>query len=947
MLVALTKAATGIILYDSGDCAVYAPVVGQICAAIFESDSECLVDCLEALTDLAAESGRQLFKRSTMGQLVPALLHLMNEGDEVEIVTSSCELLVTLCEEMPGYFRKTNTAATVNAVQVLVSMMARSLVDDGEAWSRANAEDDLEEEELDLLAQQALDRLSMALGERAFLGPAFAIISGFLRGSDRASWHQAYAGLMSIACIAEGCAAEMEDQLVGVLGMVWPAFAHPHPRVQWAACHALGQLCSDFGGTIQDLFSREALNHLVGLLSSSGEARVQAHAAAALVNFAEGVDAGLIDPFLDELFSRLVSLLAGGSSVLYLQEQLIATIASFAGAAGPRFIRYYGQIVPMLLDALRMPSSSQIRMLQCRALEAATLIVVAVGKDEALAAGPQLAQLLELMILIEKAQQQTEQEKDFDSAADPMLEYLQLAWVRMAQVLGSDLASANNGELLQLLIFPRFLKDAQAEADVTLLDADASTDAYNPEEWDFCTIRGRQLGIHTATLTAKAAAIENLAIIIEAVGAAFGPCAATTYAAIMPLLRFNLSEDVAIASAELIGNLVNAIHPAGWPEEATKELLATALLKFGPEPAYTAAAMDALARIVPWVPGSFLLSELERHIGGADGLIILLGKSISEAERRLQQKQRSPAADDEGDEDGNSEDEFLEDESSILYALARLVTAVFKIHGKAALAPLTSLWQFCLKLSEKIQYGDLCHASLCILDDLVQFGGEEAFASFPTASPSSHPILEALHRGLANQEDLDIRQAAIFGVGKCAEAAPRHTRSFVMAMLPGLLDLLDDPMARMPSHHLVTDNVVSALARIITAYPEIITDGTNKKVANILGHWAASLPVLHDEDEIVPVVAFLLTQLAQPERAELILAPPSAKTTAEEHLTNLFKAIVDTLVDGDSEEVLVKAGLRDSLLQACNIVVQPRLRADLIGPILANLTHAQLEKLQK
>jgi hypothetical protein len=76
--------------------------------------------------------------------------------------------------------------------------------------------------------------------------------------------------------------------------------------------------------------------------------RVQAHAAAALINFCEGVAHDTLVPYLDPIVERLLKLLhAGGGSGVgakrYVQEQAITTLAMVADASEATFAKvcYY------------------------------------------------------------------------------------------------------------------------------------------------------------------------------------------------------------------------------------------------------------------------------------------------------------------------------------------------------------------------------------------------------------------------------------------------------------------------------------------------------------------------------------------------------------------------------------------------------------------------------
>ena len=65
----------------------------------------------------------------------------------------------------------------------------------------------------------------------------------------------------------------------------------------------------------------------------------------------------------------------------YVQEQVLTTIAIIADAAEKKFIKYHSTLLPMLLGFLRSDLGPENRMLTGKCIECATLIAVAVGKD--------------------------------------------------------------------------------------------------------------------------------------------------------------------------------------------------------------------------------------------------------------------------------------------------------------------------------------------------------------------------------------------------------------------------------------------------------------------------------------------------------------------------------------------------------------------------------------
>lgn len=159
------------------------------------------------------------------------------------------------------------------------------------------------------------------------------------------------------------------DQILSEL--VVPALKDPHPRVRWAGCNAIGQMSTDFAGTMQEKYHDIILKNIIPVLDSS-KPRVQSHAAAALVNFCEEAEKDILEPYLGILLQKLLQLLR--SPKRFVQEQALSTIATIADSAETAFGEYYSTLMPLLFNVLREEQSKEYRLLRAKAMECATLI---------------------------------------------------------------------------------------------------------------------------------------------------------------------------------------------------------------------------------------------------------------------------------------------------------------------------------------------------------------------------------------------------------------------------------------------------------------------------------------------------------------------------------------------------------------------------------------------
>lgn len=213
-----------------------------------------------------------------------------------------------------------------------------------------------------------MDRLANKLGGQTLLPPTFNWLPRMMSST---AWRDRHASLMAISAISEGCNEGMIGELDKVLELVLPSLRDPHPRVRWAACNALGQMSTDFAGTMQENYHQVVIPAIIPVLAAK-EPRVQSHAAAALVNFCEEAEKEVLEPYLDNLLSHLLSLLE--SPKRFVQEQALSTIATVADSAEAAFSKYYDTLMPLLFNVLREEQSKEYRLLRAKAMECATLI---------------------------------------------------------------------------------------------------------------------------------------------------------------------------------------------------------------------------------------------------------------------------------------------------------------------------------------------------------------------------------------------------------------------------------------------------------------------------------------------------------------------------------------------------------------------------------------------
>ncbi|KAJ3143227.1 hypothetical protein HK100_000026 [Physocladia obscura] len=795
------------------------PVILTTLAGLTEE--KLVVDSFSYLIDLA-ESDPRLF-REHLPSLIDFVATVMrNEQLDSPTRQTAVELLIALAEARPGMIRKL-PQFTSTIVPLLLGWMAK--IEDSESWYTTddlNSEDDDNDEDY-VFAEQAIDRLSLALGGKSMLSIAFNLIPKLLISAD---WQSRHAGLLAISVMGEGCRDVMIDSLKEVVDLVIPYLGDPHPRVRFAACNCIGQMCTDFAPTFQSDYNDIILSNLVPLMDDSANPRVQSHAAAALVNFMEDADKHKITPALDEIVRRLVGLL--NVEKTYVQEQAITTIATVADCAGKNFVNYYGSIMPVLINILQNATDKRFRLLRGKALECASLIGLAVEKEV-------FSQHVHQLLQILQAIQQEPKEDD-----DPVASYLLVAWARVCKVIGVDFVPYLS------VVIPPLIASAAVKPDMAVLDSDESEDKYPEDEgWEFISLGNQKFGIKTNVLEDKHTAVEMICTYARDLEEHFVPYVQTVMETTVPLLNFVFHDGVRHAAASTIPLLFNCLKRAHVPNEqiftywngVVEKLLDFMMTEM--DPGYSSHIYSTYSECLQYLGADFLTQDqMERFIVSAE-------KQLDEFVKRTRERNASRKDVDYDEEEEETLRMDEESDSELLAEIANSVHEIFKIAGVAFLSFIEPILPK-LKLFLTNSKDDTKHFGLCVFADVVEFCGP---ASFKYHTLFFEQFVQAL-----SSKDADVRQAAAYSVGICASKGGADFASGCIAALGPLGSLILDSKAKSTDNIMATENAISAVGKICASYNGARGFDSNQA----LTYWFNSMPILNDQDEANVSYSYLL-----------------------------------------------------------------------------------------
>lgn len=821
---------------------------------------EALANVLESLVELA-EMAPRMFK-----EMFPKIIEFCstvckNRDLEVNARLGALELLTTFAEVSPAMCKLTSSYAST-MVMINLSLLTEVSIDDEDAaeWNNNdNTEDDEDEPEYEA-ARQSLDRISLRLGGQSIATHLFLFVPSMCRST---SWRECFAALMALSACAEGCADLLIAEIPKILDLVLPCIDHPHSRVQFACCNALGQISTDFAGVIQRTSGDRILPALISKLTDKSVFKVQKHAAAALVNFCEAASNDVLDPFLDSLLNNLLALLQ--SPKRYVQEQVLTTIAIIADAAQKKFVKYHDALLPLLVNFLKSDLGEEYRLLKAKCVECATLISSAVGKD---IFSQHSDNLIDIMIALQETC------TDVD---DPLKSFLEQGWGRICKLIGKDFVK------YLPLVLPPLLQTAKAAQDISFLEEDEAEEFNNSEEWDVINLSGKLIAVHTAALDDKVTALDLLRIYAVQLREDFFPWVGEIAQEIaIPALDFYLHDGVRASSSLLLASLFKSVvYATGARSQETSSIWEQICVKLSevlrtePVPELLMAYHTSLVECMETLDPQILTTA---HL---DFLAEAVHANLNEIYERI--KNRDGEGDQFTEDVDDSEEEVTDEE--LLDELNRVITCLFKIGGtkfapfyEKLLAPLVS--SFIVDDNPSIK---LC--GLSVVCDIFKY-----FSEYPDLPNYLKYIIT---EGLTSPQ-AEIRQGAAHAIALAAQHEGSLYPSLCLESLPILFQVATFPDAKADENLPATENCVNAIARVCQAHGAAIGE-----FDHVISQWLALLPVLYDEEAASSCFSFL-SILMQNEH-------PAVKAQSLKVVESVLLALFHKAIRGNTAEVTIQA----------------------------------------
>uniref|UniRef100_A0A8C2L8C4 Karyopherin (importin) beta 3 n=1 Tax=Cyprinus carpio TaxID=7962 RepID=A0A8C2L8C4_CYPCA len=816
------------------------------------------------------------------------------------------EVIVTLSETAAAMLRKhTNIVAQIPQ---MLSMMVD--LEEDEEWAMA---DELEDDDFDsnaVAGESALDRIACGLGGKIVLPMIKQHIMQMLQNPD---WKYRHAGLMALSAIGEGCHQQMEAILSEIVSFVLLFCQDPHPRVRYAACNAIGQMATDFAPTFQKKFHDKVISALLQTMEDQTNPRVQAHAAAALINFTEDCPKTLLLPYLDSLVqhlhvimvAKLQELIQKGTKLVL--EQVVTSIASVADTAEEKFVPYYDLFMPSLKHIVENAVQKELRLLRGKTIECISLIGLAVGKEKFM---PDASAVMQLLL---------KTQTDFNDLEDddPQISYMISAWARMCKILGKEFQ-----QYLPVVMGP-LMKTASIKPEVALLDTQDMENMSEDDGWEFVNLGDQQsFGIKTAGLEEKATACQMLVCYAKELKEGFVEYTEQVVKLMVPLLKFYFHDDIlheTTITYHLYSSMPLLLECARvrGPEYLTQmwHFMCDALIKsIGTEPDSDVLSeiMHSFAKCIELMGDGCLNNEHFEELGG-----ILKGKL--EEHFKNQELRQAKRQDEDYDE---QVEETLQDEDDndvyILTKVSDILHSIFSSYREKVLPWFEQLLQLFVNLICPHRPWADRQWGLCIFDDVIEHCSP---SSFKYAEYFLRPMMQSLC-----DTSPEVRQAAAYGIGVMAQFGGENYRPAFTEAVPLLVGVIQAPDSRAKENVNATENCISAVAKVMKYRPECVN------VNEILPHWLSWLPLNEDKEEAVHTFNYLCDLIES--NNPIVLGPDN---------TNLPKIFV-IIADGVANESI--KGEDGCSKRMANVIRQVQVSGGLWTQCVSALNETQQKAIQ-
>ncbi|GMH82166.1 hypothetical protein TrVE_jg13002 [Triparma verrucosa] len=867
-------------------------IMSSVQSSITSSPDPCVTNLLQ-MSSLTI--GCPQFFASNLSHLTSSLNSITSEAR----LTPSIRLNASqvLCNVAAGLRKEVlacdkTTANFAGTMSDLICIVRDEVDDDLEGWMEDQPTFEpcqvWDEDDDSLAAESYLEALFHDLGGRISLPVVISSLQTL-----GTSWQSKRALLAVLERLFEACPVASKPHASQAVNLATEP--SQNPRVIHQSLQLLGCLCNK---SYVDQSDPKVLEFISNALASQG--KVVKHACAALISYCkggEGCEKSNLLPFLQPVMERLqsgplshVNTTATPGSPPILAAG-ISSIAAVASVVEDAFEPYYG-VTAGLLQVISMGVTpegacasanepSEMQTLRGKALEAFSIVGSAVGGKESAAfvqdANTVMSLIIKYFQYANKLATLTAASTSGHSVSIPPLpipmDDVQSSCARISGMMESDFV-----QFLPALL-PHLLRQAKAKNEMEVEDCtNGETDGQVDEDFESGTqsmtmkIPGvglKKITLNTNVVQEKAQASRALYEHAAALGSNFAPFSKVCSAAMIPNVSFQYNSEVRSTSAQALAPIFEASlayateeNVGGKPVTQAQRILpqqlfssiCNTIVKQLSEERGDPETMVALAGALSDVTGDayrcqIAVGRAPARLTDSEGrqlvtsLTTLAGECL---DRRRQLYEGARAAEDE-DEVAEYE-EALEAESELLTPLVDSIGYTLKSAGESFGPSFNGI--IAPNFGKMLEGGDDTRArfaAVCLFDDCVEHLGKDMAA---THAPT---LLKGVLAGIddsRNGGDMELKQAAVYGVAQIARQAPHVLATVARDVLAALCQIVQTG-ARDEEEVSLVENAVSALATMVLFKKARFTSalGGDANVANVKDLILNNFPIKEDETE--------------------------------------------------------------------------------------------------
>jgi len=540
----------------------------KLVSELYEDESIIMIEKLKTLIPQCLQSIKAMDKESVAFTSVLSEMDIpCYHGFFKEQVTQTLEVLIQVNSHhalsLIGHFRDEITADMMPVILDPIFRFLRPNEEDVQAWASEEKDEEDEQEEvdravdlLDTLGQHEYDKIQDGQSGINVMIKVFETVEK-LHGTNQ--WTDLVCALRALVTVSNFMTENF--MLNGTAKICTAAMDHEHPHVRHQAWVLLSQIATDHKEDLHELLDPESILQKYCQVESEQCMRVKVRILKSFKYFAADLDQEVATPFAVNLLRIFGSALTNE----LLSEHAISAIGMFCVSLDKECIPFYGELMPILKQLMNQKMSKvEDRKILAEIFEASSSLGMSVGSEMF---APDATEIMQGIVTALNASTGDE---------DPVKEYALMAAQRMAYTLKKNFAPFLPGILPQ--IYSR-LKN-------TATDLTKNVDeAFDPEEYGDSTvnlsmIRDEETGefkfmlIKSSQIQDLLSAVECLQVIVQNTENGFAPYLKNTAQELIPLLEFQLDDDVRLMASDMWGDLVKLAR------SESSELLSEMVLGF-------------------------------------------------------------------------------------------------------------------------------------------------------------------------------------------------------------------------------------------------------------------------------------------------------------------------------------------------------------------------------